>query len=269
MDGKRSVADQGAQKPKEKENLTSNDETKVNLADMSKLGKSSPVEIEKKSPISKGASVAGDKAQVKSVEYQFWHEDDSPRPIAININNWASVLRNGRHKEILNIWMRQDVPSITVRPHADHVSGGQVPSRQSEGEGVQVPSVTRPFLTWPVVDEFGEPDPLDLDDRCERFLRAFILDLPVPVTMSREERARRPKQASRQRVAAKTSISIPGKTVAQVRSKINADGDNAFAIELFDKFNELFGLFLPASYGTNFVSDPVRLYWGAVSVITV
>lgn len=56
----------------------------------------------------------------------FWLEDDRPVPVAININNWASVLRNEQHKEVINIWMRKDVPSITVQAPVDHKSGGQL-----------------------------------------------------------------------------------------------------------------------------------------------
>ena len=211
----------------------------------------------------------GDKANAKPVEYVFWHEDNRPVPVVININNWASVLRNGQNKEVLNLWMRKEVPPITVRSSADNDSGGQMSSGQSEGGLTSVPSVIKPFLLWPIVDEFGELDPLDADGRCERFLRAFVLDLPVPVIMSREERARRPKQASKQRIAAKASISIAGKTFAEVQSQIKADGENALAIEICDKFSRLFGFFLPASYGIELASDPIRLYWGAVSVITV
>ena len=185
--------------------------------------------------------------------------------MAITINNWASILRNGRHKEVLNIWMRQEVPSITLQPTVNHQLDGQLDTGQSGEKRVRVPFVIKPFLAWPIVDEFGEVDNLPLDDRYERFLRAFVLDLPVPVNMSREERARRPKQASVQRVAAKASISITGKTLIEVRSEIKAAGDNAFATEICDKFSRLLDFFLP----DNFASDPIRLYWGAVSVITV
>lgn len=170
---------------------------------------------------------------------------------------------------MLNIWMRKDVPSITVQSSTDHYSGGQPSSRHFEGEHARVPSVTKPFLMWPIVDEFGEEDPLDPDDRCERFLRAFVLDLPVPVIMSREERARRPKQASAQRIVAKASISIAGSSLAEVQNEIKKDGENAIAIEICNNFSRLLGFFLPSSYGINFTSDPIRLYWGAVSVIVV
>lgn len=191
-------------------------------------------------------------------------------PVAIDINNWASVLRNGGHKEVLNIWMRKDVPSITVQSSVDHNSGGQLSSGQFGGGQTHVPSVTKPFLMWPIIDEFGEVDnTVGPDDRCERFLRAFVLDLPVPVVMSREERARRPKQASAQRIVAKASISIAGRTFAEVRNEIKEDGENAIAIEICNNFSRLLGFFLPASYGINFVSDPIQLYWGAVSIIAV
>lgn len=244
----------------------------MNLADKSKsrdLGKASPVDTEKKNPKAKGISTSGDKAQVKSVRYKFWLEDDRPVPLAIDINNWALVLRNERDKEVLNIWMRKDVPSITVQSPVDHISGRQPSFGQSERGASSVPLVTRPFLEWPIVDEFGELDPLDLDDRCQRFLRAFVLDLPVPVVMSKGERARRPKQASAQRVATKANVRIVGKTFAEVRNKIEANGNNPLAIEICEKFKGLLGLFLPARYGIDSDSDPIQLYWGAVYVIIV
>ena len=266
------VIDGGVQKPSERDNITSDSEAKANRADKLKsrdISKAGPVDKEQKNPTSKRLSVSSDAGQAKSVKYKFWYEDERPVPIAININNWASVLRSGRHKEILNVWMRKEVPSITVQSKSDNILRGQPNPVQTESGGASVPSMTKPFLTWPIVDEFGELDPLDLDDRCERFLRAFVLDLPVPVIMSRDERARRPKQASAQRVAAKVSISIDGKTLTEVRNEIKADGDSAWAIEICDKFDRLLGFFLPTSYGTTFVSEPLRLYWGAVSVITV
>ena len=210
-----------------------------------------------------------DAGHAKTAKYKFWYEDERPAPVAININNWASVLRSGHHKEVLNVWMRNEVPPTTVQINMDNVLRGQSNSVQTESIDDSVPSMIKPFLTWPIVDEFGESDPLDLDDRCERFLRAFVLDLPVPVIMSRDERARRPKQASAQRVAAKASISIDGKTLTEVRSEIKADGQHPLAGEICDKFETVLGLFLPASYGTSFVSDPLRLYWGAVSEIAV
>lgn len=270
----RRIADQGNRKPTQKGNLTSNDEGKAHLAGKSKLnsrdlGKSSPVDTEKRSPINQRVSILGDKAQVKSVRYKFWYEDDRPVPVAININNWALVLREERQKEVLNIWMRKDVPSITVQSPMDHRSDGQLSFGRSERGLSSVPPVTKPFLAWPIVDEFGELDPLDLDDRCQRFLRAFHLDLPVPIVMSKEERARRPKQASAQRVAANATVLIAGKALAEVRNEIEANGNNAFAIEIFDKFKELLRLFLPDPYGINSESDPIRLYWGSVCVITV
>ena len=206
---------------------------------------------------------------MKQVKYKFWLEDDRPVPLAIDINNWASVLSNERDKEVLNIWMRKDVPSITVQSPVDHISGRKLSFEQSEQGASSVPVMIRPFLEWPIVDEFGESDPLDLDDRCQRFLRAFVLDLPVPVVMSKGERARRPKQASAQRVAAKANVRIVGKTLAEVRNKIEADGNNALAIEICDRFTELLRLFLPAQYGIDSDSDPIQLYWGAVYVIIV
>lgn len=206
---------------------------------------------------------------MKSVRYKFWLEDDCPVPVAININNWTSVLRDERHKEVLNIWMRKDVPSITVQSPVDHKTGGQTSFGYSKGAASSVPPIVKPFLAWPILDEFGELDPLDLDDRCQRFLRAFVLDLPVPIIMTKGERARRPKQASAQRVAAKATVSIAGKTLTEVRNKIQADGNNAFAIEICDKFKELLRLFLPDQFGIESESDPIQLYWGAVYVITV
>ncbi len=272
QDFKGSLADQGTRKPIEKGNITLKDEGKANIADSSgsrDLGKPGPVNAEKTSSTKKGHSILGDKAQGKSTKYKFWLEDDRPLPLPININNWNLVLRSERHKEVLNIWMRKDVPLITVQSPVDHKAGGQLSLGHSERGASSVPPVTKPFMEWPIVDEFGELDHLDLDDRCQRFLRAFILDLPVPVVMSKEERARRPKQASVQRVAAKAKVPIAGKTLAEVRKKIEADGNNTLATEICDKFEELLSLFLSARYGINSDSDPIQLYWGAVYVIIV
>ena len=268
--------DGGVQKPSERDTLISDSEAKANRADMLKsrdMGKASAVEKEPNVSTSKRLSMSSDAGQVKSAKYKFWYQDEHSVPVAININNWASVIRSGRHKEVLNVWMRKDVPSevpsITLQSTTDTILRGQPKPVQTEIGRACSPIMTKPFLMWPIVDEFGEWDSLDLDDRCERFLRAFVLDLPVPVIMSRDERARRPKQASAQRVAAKAPISINGKTNIEVRSEIKANGNDSLAIDIYDKFDRLLGFFLPASYGTKFVSDPLRLYWGAVSVIAV
>ena len=269
---KRSVIDGGVQKPSERDNLTSDNEAKANRADKLKsrdISKAGAVDKEQRIPPSKRSSMSSDAGHAKTAKYKFWYEDECPVPVAISINNWASVLRSGRHKEVLNVWMREDSTSTTVQLTMDNILRGPSNPVETERGDASVPSLIKPFLTWPIVDEFGESDPLDVDDRCERFLRAFVLDLPVPVIMSRDERAKRPKQASKQRVAAKASISIDGKTLTEVRSEIKADGDDPLAVEICDKFERVLGFFLPASYGTKFVSDSLRLYWGAVSVITV
>ena len=225
------------------------------------LSESAAVDAEKLSSVEKGA------------KYEFRLEDHLPVPLAININNWALVLYNERQQEVLNVWMRQIAPSVTVQSPVDGISDRQLSSRYSQRGASsgpsRVPPVTRPFLQWPIVDDFGELDPLDLDDRCQRFLRAFLLDLPVPISMSKEERAKRPRQASAQRVTAKAIVSVAGKNLAEVRDKIEADGKNACATEICDKFEELLRLFLPGRYVADSESDPIRLYWGAVYVITV
>ena len=261
---KRSLATSDKCKQNGKSILTSNESEKSDLADKLKpkskdLSKSAAVDAKKPSSVDKGA------------KYEFRLEDHRPVPLAININNWALVLRNERQKEVLNIWMRKIAPSITVQSPVDGLSDGQLTSGYSPKGASSVPSwvppVTRPFLQWPILDDFGELDPLDLDDRCQRFLRAFLLDLPVPISMSKEERARRPRQASAQRVIAKATVSVAGKNLAEVRDKIKADGKNACATEICDKFEELLRLFLPDQYVTDSGSDPIQLYWGAVYVI--
>ena len=127
QDFKGSLADQGARQPAVKGNITSKDEGKANIADSSgsrDLGKPGPVDAEKTSSTKKDHSILGDKAQWRPTKYRFWLEDDRPEPLPINIDNWNSVLRSERHKEVLNIWMRKDVPLIKVRSPGDHELGG-------------------------------------------------------------------------------------------------------------------------------------------------
>lgn len=51
--------------------------------------------------------------------------------------------------------------------------------------------------------------------------------------------------------------------------RIKADGNDALTAEIRDKFKDLLRFFLPDSYDIDSGSEPMRLYWGAVYVVTV
>ena len=206
--------------------------------------------------------------------------DEKPRPMdypikideeTITIQNWASVLQRSRFSETLDLWMKKDIPeqSTQEREHpADSFVSAD--STVNPPETLASLGIVTPFLAWPVLDEFGEPDEHSLSDRVEKFLRAIFIALPTGNVMSMQERAMLPKLATAQRIGAKRRIQIVAQSSDTIRNhlaglspeKSGSNDSHLFASEVFEQFEMIIALFLPEPYKAD--SDPVGLYWGAV-----
>lgn len=192
----------------------------------------------------------------------------------ITIQNWTSVLERYHSSETLDLWMKKDIPEIRVQSteEGQHLAN----SPTSAGFTVNTPGalnslgIATPFLAWPVLDEFGEPEELSLNDRVDKFLRAIYIALPTGDVMSTPERAMRPKLATAQRIGAKGSTVIAQQSPDEIRrylAGISADrtesnDSHLFASEIFEQFEMILALFLPKTYKAG--SAPIGLYWGAV-----
>ena len=211
------------------------------------------------------------KEKPKHRNYRFWLQEEH-----ITIDNWNSVLQNAQSAEMIVLELKKDIPKTNVRSAEEvdsHHSIGKDPSSkmlldETPKNPDLVPPKFSPFLTWPVLDEFGEPDTLPVTDRVGKFLRAIYVTLPTGDTMSMQERVVRPKLASEKHVGAKQSIPIAGKNPAQIRDQLQAvvapefRDSKDFASAMFRKFEEILRLFLPDPHIVN--SAPINLYWGAV-----
>lgn len=213
--------------------------------------------------------------------------DEKPKPIEypikldeekVTIQNWASVLERSRFSETLDLWMKKDIPEIRFQPTEESTEEGEHPAESyaSTDSTVDLPetlaslNIVTPFLAWPVLDEYGEPDELSLPDRVDKFLRAIYIALPAGGVMSTQERAMRPKLATAQRIGAKESTVIVPQSPDKIRKylasispdKTGSNDSYLFASEVFEQFEMILTLFLPDPYKTT--SAPIGLYWGAV-----
>ena len=179
------------------------------------------------------------KEKARPSEYRFWLGNEQ-----ITIGNWTSLLRASESDEIVDIWMKKEVPKIHVQqPEED---GIRIPTRQPtfDGAGMDDPDkdktipIISAFLAWDVLDEFGETDPVPTSDRVSRFLKAIFA-----------------------RVTAEAHLQVVGASQEQVRHYVSEQDDDLVSV-LWNDFQMIFGFYVPKGpYGA---SRPIEMYWGAV-----
>ena len=210
--------------------------------------------------------------QQQILEY-IKESDEKPNPMdypiklneeTITIQNWSSVLERSQSFETLDLWMTKSVFEEGAHP-ADRSASAD--STVNSPETLASLRIVTPFLAWPVLDEFGEPDGLSLSDRVDKFLRAIFIALPTGNVMSTQERAMQPKLATAHRIKAKESTVIAphGSDITRKHLAGIPTGSNdshLFALQVFEQFELILTLFLPDPYKAN--SAPIGLYWGAV-----
>ncbi len=183
------------------------------------------------------------KDKVRPSEYRFWFDGKEQ----ITIGNWASLLRKSQSDEILDIWMKKEVPKIHVQSaEEDNI---RIPTRQPtfDAAGIDDPDnhnhipIVSAFLAWDVLDEFGEADQISLSDRVNRFLKAIY-----------------------NRVTAEANIEDLSASQEQVGEYVSKQKDDHVSV-LWNNFQLIFRFYVPK--GPDFVSRPVKMYWGAVSEI--
>ena len=179
------------------------------------------------------------KDKARPSEYRFWFKGKEQ----ITIGNWASLLRDYKSDEIVDIWMRKELPKIHVQqPEEDNI---RLPTRQltfhaagtDDPDKNRIPIVTA-FLAWDILDEFGEADQISLSDRVNRFLKAIYA-----------------------RVTAETDLQVTGASQRQVEEYVSKQKED-YVSKLWKAFQEIFNCYVPE--GSNFAPRPIEMYWGAV-----
>ena len=179
------------------------------------------------------------KEKARPSEYRFWLGNEQ-----ITIGNWTSLLRASESDEIVDIWMKKEVPKIHVQqPEED---GIRIPTRRPtfDGAGMDDPDkdktipIISAFLAWDVLDEFGEADPVPTSNRVSRFLKAIFA-----------------------RVTAETHLQVVGASQEQVRRYVSEQDDDLVSV-LWNEFQMIFGFYVPK--GPHGAPHPIEMYWGAV-----
>ena len=183
------------------------------------------------------------KEKARPSEYRFWFKDKEQ----ITIGNWASLLHDSRSDEIVDIWMKKEVPKIHVqRPEEDNI---RMPTRQLtfDGSGLDdldknksIPIVS-PFLAWDILDEFGEADQISTPTRVNRFLEAIY-----------------------KHVTPEADLHVDGATQESVRDYVSGLNDD-FVSVLWNDFQLIFRSYVPEEPDST--RGPTKMYWGAIYVI--
>lgn len=178
--------------------------------------------------------------KARPIEYRFWFKGKEQ----ITIGNWTTLLRKSQSDEIVDIWMKNEVPKIQVqRPEEDTI---RLPTRQPtfDAAGTDDPDkdktipIVSAFLAWDILDEFGEADQISLSNQVNRFLEAIYA-----------------------RVTAETNLQVTGASQGQVREYVSNQKDDYILI-LWKGFQEIFRYYVPEEQ--NFAPRPIEMYWGAV-----
>ena len=194
--------------------------------------------LNKQQQILEFLSTGKDKARPS--EYRFWFKGIEQ----ITIGNWAFLLRNSQSEEIVDIWMKKEVPKIHVqRPEEDNI---RKPTRQPtfDAAGIDDPDryktipIVSAFLAWDILDEFGDADQISLSDRVNRFLKAIY-----------------------NRVTAEANLQVSGACQEQVREYVSRQEDDYVSV-LWKDFQEIFRFYVPEE--PSFATRPIEMYWGAV-----
>jgi hypothetical protein len=145
-------------------------------------------------------------AQTQLPDYKLYTVDEIDPANCVTILNWLQILENESSREVLDLWLKPEAatPSVHVSPapspgtQATPSAGvtqqptGGLPSASISlaGSTVQPPSapgstgsqssssparpplgfVPEPFLTWPLIDDFGEHDKRSELERAMAFL---------------------------------------------------------------------------------------------------
>ena len=194
--------------------------------------------LNKQQQILEFLSTGKDKARPS--EYRFWFKGKEQ----ITIGNWASLLRDSQSDEIVDIWMKKELPKIHVQqPEEDKI---RILTRQPtfDAAGIDDPDknktipIVSAFLAWDILDEFGEADQISLSNRVNRFLKAIYA-----------------------RVTAETNLKVSGASQGEVREYVSKQKDDYVSV-LWKDFQEIFRFYVPEV--PNLEPGPIKMYWGAV-----
>ena len=172
-------------------------------------------------------------------EYHFWFRKEE-----ITISNWASLLRDSQTDEIIDIWMKREVPKLTVELAEEYNS--RIPTRRSTFDAAEIDGpdtrktipIVSAFLAWDILDEIGEPVEMSLSNRVNRFLKAIYA-----------------------RVKTETNLQVTGAVQRQVGEYVSKQNDDYISL-LWKDFQEIFRCYVPEEQ--DFAPLPIEMYWGGV-----
>ncbi|KAL8704098.1 MAG: hypothetical protein Q9201_002732 [Fulgogasparrea decipioides] len=220
-------------------------------------------------------------------------EETAPKDYPLQIGEhvltdrtWASVQRS-TDGEILRLWMETPKPPKVTVNNTDSESGSEA-GQATEGEheslaearrtskvtSADFPSldrapVVKAFLTWRVVDDFGETDDRSVDEQPKRFLNAIYETLPVTcaqeVSVSGAQTATSGRN-SRSGRNPRPKISVTGKTRRDTDELgwERSVGKTEISIEqkVYWASSRLLAYFVPAEYDKT--SAPIQVFWGII-----
>ncbi|KAL8951301.1 MAG: hypothetical protein Q9222_002723 [Ikaeria aurantiellina] len=121
--------------------------------------------------------------------------------------------------------------------------------------------IVKAFLSWRIVDDFGEEDGHPMGVQTENFLNTIYGSLCATCTEPR-------KGNQRLEYGARSKMSIVGRTSLDVgnfdRPGRHGSGENTFSIEqmIHQESCRILAYFVPDEYDKS--SDPIRLFWGMI-----
>ena len=205
----------------------------------------------------------------------------------LNERTWASVLRSA-DGEILKLWMENPYEAVNdAGSYSD--SEKQVSEIDgdswSEAENTPYPSsssftplnpvpVVKPFLAWPVVDDFGETNKSSEHVRIKRFLNLIYGSLPATCRQTHTVQGTQVAtggNSPRSGRDTKGVICISGSRREDAEDfRYNEPHDESACCierEMLQESNTLLTYFIPEKYEENF--EPIQLFWGAVRELKV
>ena len=181
----------------------------------------------------------------------------------IEASTWASI-QEALEVEILDIWLKKEVPKIQVQDAHQQVSQSQPVLPSSNPDRKYAPldpvPVVLPFLVWPIVDDDDQEIKTYLpDERASRFLYAICRDLPAKCATGVAEKGSSTTGSSDQ-----AEIIIEGKNYRDLVLQYR-EASLLFYTTIIMQARMLLRKFrVEHDESTEDQSSPIRLFWGAL-----
>lgn len=207
----------------------------------------------------------------------------------ISDRTWVSV-QNSVENEVLDLWMKTPkprLPTFSVKNvDSDTEKESAFDHDADEDYGVDEPlaaaankkfasleyvPVVSAFLTWRLLDEFGEEDDSSDEIKATRFLNAIYRNLPAVCVVdgaASSPTMQHAEQNARTGPSTRSKIILEGKTRLEVRELVhNVGREPSIKQKVFWECIKLFEFFLPSCHDRKMA--PIQLFWGALYELLV